>query len=95
MNLKETQELIEVWEHKNQHSDNQLTNIALLTEQVGELTRVIAKGYGQSQISKKDKEKLSKNLGEIIWRTLSIANQSQISTAEAIISTLERKNKEL
>lgn len=94
MNLKEIQELVELWEHKNQQSNNQLTNIALLTELVGELTRLIAQDYGKSTLSKKDKERISKSLGEIIWRTLSIANQSGINTSESIIATLEKKNKE-
>lgn len=94
MTVKETQELVKIWEEKNLVDNNQLTNIALLTEAVGELTRVIAKGLGKTQIPIKDQQRLNKNIGEILWRTMSIANHNNVQSSDAVIATLEKKNKE-
>ncbi len=95
MTIQETQELVKVWEEKNNTSTNQLTNLALLTEAMGELTRIIAKGYGHSSVSKAQADELAKNIGEIVWRTMSIANQSEVEVCQAVIDTLETKNKTL
>ncbi len=95
MTIQETQELVKVWEEKNNTTNNQLTNLALLTESMGELTRIIAKGYGHDKISKAQASELSKKIGEIVWRTMSIANQSQVEVCQAVIDTLESKNKTL
>lgn len=94
MTVKETQELVKVWEQKKNIHYNQLTNMAMLTESVGELARITARRYGEYIHDPNLNNELSKNIGDIVWRALSIANQSDINVSEAMIDALERKNSE-
>lgn len=73
---------------------NELTNMAQLTEEVGEVARIIARRYGEQ--SEKDSDKL-KDLGEeladVLFVTICLANQTGINLQEAFLKRMENKSK--
>ncbi|MFI3330811.1 MAG: MazG nucleotide pyrophosphohydrolase domain-containing protein [Rikenellaceae bacterium] len=93
MTIKEAQELIEAWTaRKASRRKGELTNMAVLTEQVGELARVIAQKHSEPSISpKKIQEDLNSEVGDVLWALISIANQANIDLTRAIIDNFEKK----
>lgn len=71
---------------------SELTNMAILTEEVGELTRIIARTYGDQSFKKTD---LSKNLGDemadVLWVLIAMANQTGVNLEDAFINNLKKK----
>ena len=94
MTIKEAQELIEAWvgKHPSRYR-SELTNMAVLTEEVGELARVIARKHGDpSQSQEKLKADMANELGVVMWVLLHLASQSGIDLTEALIENLDKKN---
>lgn len=90
MTIKETQELVKVWEQRNgAMAQNELTHIARLSEALGELTRASA-----SKISVSEQEyrtNMERELSELLWRVFSMANQVDIDLSLATIENLNRR----
>ena len=91
MTIKETQQLIQIWEEKNGIHRNQLAGMAVLTEVMGDLASALAHNYPTNDNTKSGQE-LSDKFGDVVWNILSIANQNNIDITNAVIGTLERKN---
>jgi len=73
---------------------NELTNMAQLTEEVGEVARIIARRYGEQSEKESDKEKdLGEELADVLFVTLCLANQTGIDLQEAFDKKLELKTK--
>ena len=73
---------------------NHLTNMALLTEEVGEVARIIAREYGEQSSKKEDLGKdLADELADVIFVVTCLANQSGIDLNEALKRNLEKKTK--
>jgi len=71
---------------------NELTNMALLTEEVGELARIIARKYGEQSFKESDKEKkLEEELADVFFVLICIANQTGVNLTDALIQNLEKK----
>jgi NTP pyrophosphatase (non-canonical NTP hydrolase) len=71
---------------------NELTNMAILTEEVGEVARIIARTYGEQSFKKKDKSLvLSDELADVLFVLICIANQTGINLEEAFIKNLAKK----
>lgn len=96
MTIKEAQELIEAWTAKKPtRRKGDLTNMAILTEQVGELARVIAQKHSDPSMSAEAiKTALSNEVGDVFWALVSIANQADIDLTDAIIDNFESKDGE-
>jgi NTP pyrophosphatase (non-canonical NTP hydrolase) len=72
---------------------NELTNLALLTEEVGELARVMARLYGeQSSKPGEGKEEISEELADILFVVICLANQTGVNLTEALQKSLDKKN---
>jgi len=72
---------------------NELTNMAMLTEEVGEVARIIARKYGEQSSKETDKEKnLADELADVLFVLICIANQTGIDLTEALKKNLEKKN---
>ena len=72
---------------------NELTNLAILTEEVGELARIMARKYGEQSFKESDKkENLGDELADILWVLLCLANQTGTDLAEALSKNFEREN---
>ncbi|RZP13883.1 MAG: pyrophosphatase [Flavobacteriales bacterium] len=85
MNLKESQLVVDKWIKKHGvRYFNELTNMAQLTEEVGEVARIIARRYGEQSEKESDKNKdLGEELADVIFVVLCLANQTGIDLQEA------------
>ena len=72
---------------------NELTNMAMLTEEVGEVARIIARRYGEQSEKESDKDKdLGDEMADVLWVLICLANQTGIDLTEAFGKNLEKKN---
>lgn len=71
---------------------SELTNMAILTEEVGEVARIISRTYGEQSFKKKEKDKnLSDELADVLFVLICLANQTGIDLTEAFEKNLEKK----
>ncbi len=95
MDIKNAQEAVDAWikEHGVRYF-NELTNMAQLTEEVGEVARIIARRYGEQSEKKSDKNKdLGEELADVIFVVLCLANQTGVDLEKAFNQKLELKTK--
>ncbi len=72
---------------------NELTNMAMLTEEVGEVARIIARKYGEQSFKESDKQKeLSDELADVLFVLICLANQTGVDLTAALQKNLEKKN---
>lgn len=73
---------------------NELTNMAMLTEEVGEVARIIARRYGEQSEKESDKQKdLGDEMADVLFVLICLANQTNIDLTEALRKNLEKKTK--
>jgi NTP pyrophosphatase (non-canonical NTP hydrolase) len=95
MTLKETQEIVDNWikQHGVRYF-NELTNMAMLTEEVGEVARIIARRYGEQSEKESDKDKdLGDEIADVLFVLVCIANQTGIDLEEVMRKNLDKKTK--
>jgi len=95
MTITEAQKFVDNWINKNGvRYFNVLTNMAMLTEEVGEVARVIARTYGEQSFKKSDKGKdLSEELADVLFVLICIANQTGTDLGNAFLKNIEKKGK--
>lgn len=72
---------------------NELTNMAMLTEEVGEVARIIARRYGEQSEKESDKNKdLGDEMADVLWVLMCLANQTGVNLTEAFKKNLEKKS---
>ncbi|NQV53488.1 MAG: nucleotide pyrophosphohydrolase [Flavobacteriales bacterium] len=72
---------------------NELTNMAMLTEEVGELARIIARRYGEQSEKESDKQKdLGDEMADVLWVLICLANQTGVDLTEALEKNFEKKS---
>jgi NTP pyrophosphatase (non-canonical NTP hydrolase) len=72
---------------------NELTNMAILTEEVGEVARIMARRYGEQSEKESDKGKdLGDELSDVLWVLICIANQTGVNLTEAFERNMEKKS---
>jgi NTP pyrophosphatase (non-canonical NTP hydrolase) len=72
---------------------NELTNMAMLTEEVGEVARIIARRYGEQSEKESDKNlDLGDELADVMWVVLCLANQTGVNMTQALQRNLDKKN---
>lgn len=92
MTLDEAQEQVDAWIKKyGVRYFSELTNMAVLTEEVGELARVIARKYGDQSFKRGEKENLDDEMADVLWVLLCLANQTGVNLTEAFHRNLEKK----
>ena len=72
---------------------SELTNMAVLTEEVGELARVMARKYGDQSFKPGEKDNLDEEIADVFWVLLCIANQTGTDLTEAFRRSIEKKTK--
>ncbi len=94
MTIKEAQEQIDGWIRTvGVRYFSELTNMAILTEEVGEVARIMARQYGEQSSKESDKKKeLGDELADVMWVLLCIANQTGIDMTAALEKNFEKKN---
>ncbi len=95
MTIKEAQIKIDEWIKKyGVRYFNELTNLAILTEEVGEVARIMARKYGeQSEKDSDKKNELSDELADVLFVLICIANQTNIDLESALVSNIAKKTK--
>jgi NTP pyrophosphatase (non-canonical NTP hydrolase) len=92
--IREAQQKVDDWiQTTGVRYFNELTNMAILTEEVGEVARLMARIYGDQSFRDVDKEKkLSDELADVLWVILCIANQTGTNLTEALYKNFNKKN---
>lgn len=72
---------------------SELTNMAILTEEVGELARLMARKYGDQSFKAGESDNIGDELADILWVLLCLANQTGVNLTEAFVANLEKKTK--
>ncbi|MCS6973970.1 MAG: nucleotide pyrophosphohydrolase [Cyclobacteriaceae bacterium] len=93
MTIHQAQQQVDAWIKKHGvRYFNELTNMALLTEEVGELARIIARRYGEQSEKDSDKEKnLADEMADVLWVLICLANQTGVDLTEAFQKNMEKK----
>jgi NTP pyrophosphatase (non-canonical NTP hydrolase) len=93
--IKQAQDTVDKWIKKyGVRYFNELTNMAILTEEVGEVARIISREYGEQSFKKKDKNKdLSNELADVLFVIICLANQTGVDLAKAFEKNMEKKTK--
>ena len=93
MTLQEAQKTVDDWIKTNGvRFFNELTNLAMLTEEVGEVARIIARQYGEQSFKPSDKDKnLGDELADVLFVLICLANQTGVNLTEALQKNLEKK----
>lgn len=93
MNILNAQQTVDTWikEHGVRYFD-ELTNMAILTEEVGEVARIISRRYGEQSEKESDKNKdLGDELADVLFVILCLANQTDIDLQKAFEKNIEKK----
>lgn len=92
MTIKEAQETVDQWiKTYGVRYFSELTNMAVLTEEVGELARVIARKYGDQSFKEGEKDNMGEEMADVLWVLLCLANQTGIDLTEELRKNLEKK----
>ena len=95
MHVSEAQKIVDDWIKKyGIRYFNELTNMAILVEEVGEVARIISRKYGEQSFKESDKDKdLGDEFADVLFVLICLANQTGIDLEEAMIKNLEKKTK--
>lgn len=95
MDIKNAQKQVDIWiKNHGVRYFNELTNMAQLTEEVGEVARIIARRYGEQSEKESDKNKdLGEELADVLFVVLCLANQTGVDLQQAFDKRMDKKAK--
>lgn len=92
LTLKEAQLAVDQWiKEYGVRYFSELTNMAVLTEEVGELARVMARKYGDQSFKTGEEENLGDEIADVLWVLICLANQTGVDLTEEFKKNLEKK----
>lgn len=93
MTIEQSQQEVDRWiKAHGVRYFNELTNLAILTEEVGELARIMARRYGEQSEKESDKNlDLGDEMADVLWVLICLANQTGVNLTEAFHKNLEKK----
>ena len=93
MTIREAQETVDRWiRTTGVRYFNELTNMAMLTEEVGEVARIIGRKYGEQSFKKSDRAKnLADELADVLFVVICLANQTGVDLTQALEKNLQKK----
>ena len=92
MTIEEAQQTVDRWiKTYGVRYFSELTNMAVLTEEVGELARIMARTYGDQSFKAGEKHDLGDEMADVLWVLLCLANQTGVNLTEAFQKNLEKK----
>ncbi|MCD7816865.1 MAG: nucleotide pyrophosphohydrolase [Bacteroides sp.] len=92
MTLEEAQKTVDNWiKTYGVRYFSELTNMAVLTEEVGELARIMARTYGDQSFKEGEKHNLADEMADVLWVLICLANQTGVDLTEAFRKNLEKK----
>lgn len=90
--IKEAQHLVDKWiKTYGVRYFSELTNMTILTEEVGELARVMARTYGDQSFKKGENPNLGDEMADVLWVLLCLANQTGVDLTEELKKNIEKK----
>ena len=93
MTIEEAQKTVDNWiTTTGVRYFNELTNMAILTEEVGEVARIMARKYGEQSFKQTDNNELADELADVLWVVIAIANQTGVNLTQAFSKNIEKKN---
>jgi len=94
ISIQQAQELVDKWIHTyGVRYFSELTNMAVLTEEVGELARIMSRKYGDQSFKEGEPQDPSDEMADILWVLLCLANQTGVNLTEAFAKNLDKKTK--
>ncbi|QUB49225.1 nucleotide pyrophosphohydrolase [Prevotella nigrescens] len=94
LSIKEAQKLVDKWIHEyGVRYFSELTNMACLTEEVGELARVMARIYGDQSFKEGEKHNIGEEMADILWVLMCLANQTGVDLTEELQKSFDKKTK--
>lgn len=95
MTIEEAQQQVHQWiTTTGVRYFNELTNTAILMEEVGELARIMARKYGEQSFKESDKEvNLADEMADVMWVLFCLANQTGVNLTEAFAKNMEKKTR--
>lgn len=92
MTIREAQERVNQWiKTYGVRYFNELTNMACLTEEVGELARVMARKYGEQSFKDGENQDVSEEMADVLWVLICLANQTGVDLTAALEASIEKK----
>jgi NTP pyrophosphatase (non-canonical NTP hydrolase) len=93
MTIKEAQEQVDQWiKTYGVRYFSELTNMAILTEEVGELARIVSRTYGEQSFKESDKNRdLGDEMADVLWVLICMANQTGVDLTQALKKNIEKK----
>ena len=92
MTLEEAQKEVDSWiKTYGVRYFSELTNMTVLTEEVGELARVMARKYGDQSFKQGEKDNLADEMADVLWVLICLANQTGVNLTEAFRQNLKKK----
>ncbi|MDD4225569.1 MAG: nucleotide pyrophosphohydrolase [Mariniphaga sp.] len=94
MTIEEAQQSVDHWiKTVGVRYFSELTNMAVLTEEVGELARIVARTYGDQSFKNSDlKHNLADEMADVLWVLICLANQTGVNLTDAFLKNMEKKN---
>lgn len=94
MTIQEAQRRVDEWiKTYGVRYFNELTNMAVLTEEVGELARVMARKYGEQSFKAGENQDPSEEMADVLWVLICLANQTGVDLTEALNRSFEKKTR--
>ncbi|WP_036918475.1 nucleotide pyrophosphohydrolase [Prevotella sp. F0091] len=94
MTIEEAQQAVDKWvKEYGVRYFSELTNMACLTEEVGELARVIARTYGDQSFKEGEKPNLGEEMADVLWVLLCLANQTGVNLTDELQKSFDKKTK--
>lgn len=93
MTITDAQQMVDQWINTiGVRYFNELTNFALLTEEVGELGRIMARKFGEQSVKKGEKLSIEEEMADILFVLICLANQTGVDLEEALRKSMDKKN---
>ncbi len=92
MTITEAQQTVDTWiKTYGVRYFNELTNMACLTEEVGELARIIARKYGEQSFKTNEKQDPTEEMADVLWVLICLANQTGVDLEKALEDSIKKK----
>ena len=90
--LNEAQQMVDDWIHEyGVRYFSELTNMAVLTEEVGELARIMSRKYGDQSFKEGESQDPADEMADVLWVLLCLANQTGVNLTDALRKNIEKK----
>ena len=94
MTIEEAQRSVDQWiKEYGVRYFSELTNMAVLTEEVGELARIMARKYGDQSFKEGEKDNMGEEMADVLWVLICLANQTGIDLTEELKKSIEKKTR--